>query len=69
MAAELRLTWASSQVFDVDLLLLHARRLPDQTRVVVRVPVGGAHGVFIVAAAVDVAYAPGETSHFSRLFS
>lgn len=43
---------------DVDLLLLHARRLSHQTRVVVGAAVGGAHGVLVVAAAVDVADAP-----------
>lgn len=56
----LSLTGAPAQVFDIDLLLLHARRLSDQTGVVVGVPVGGAHGVFIVPAAVDVTYAPEE---------
>jgi len=54
------LTGAAAQVPDVDLLLLHARRLADQTRVVVRVAVGGAHRVLIVAAAVDVTDAPEE---------
>lgn len=52
------LTCAPAQVFDIDLLLLHAGRLSDQTRVVVGVPVGGAHRVLVVTAAVDVAYAP-----------
>lgn len=56
----LSLTGAPAQVFDVDLLLLHARRLSDQTGVVVGVPVGGADRVFVVAAAVDVTYAPEE---------
>lgn len=54
-----RLTCTPAQVFDVDLLLLHAGRLSDQTRVVVGVPVGGADRVVVVAAAVDVAYTPG----------
>lgn len=54
------LTRASAQVFDIDLLLLHARRLPDQTGVVVGVSVSGTHRVFIVTAAVDVTYAPEE---------
>lgn len=53
------LTCTPAQVFDVDLLLLHAGRLPDQTGVVVGRPVGGAHRVVVVAAAVDVADAPG----------
>ena len=56
-------------MFDVDLLLLHARRLPHQTGVVVGVPVGGTHRVFVVAAAVDVAYAPEERSRGSGWFS
>lgn len=47
-------------MFDVDLLLLHARRLSDQAGVVVGVPVGGAHGVLVVTAAVDVTDAPEE---------
>ena len=54
------LTGAPAQVFDVDLLLLHTRRLSDQTGVVVGVPVGGTHRVLVVPAAVDVTYAPGE---------
>lgn len=54
-----RLTCTPAQVFDVDLLLLHARGLSDQTGVVVGAAVGGAHGVQVVAAAVDVADAPG----------
>lgn len=54
-----RLTCTPAQVFDVDLLLLHAGRLTDQTGVVVGRPVGGAHRVVVVAAAVDVADAPG----------
>lgn len=53
-----RLTCTPAQVLDVDLLLLHARRLSDQARVVVGAPVGGAHGVLVVAAAVDVADTP-----------
>lgn len=52
------LTWTPAQVFDVDLLLLHAGRLPDQTGVVVGVAVGGAHRVLVVTAAVDVTYTP-----------
>lgn len=56
-AAEL-LTCAPAQVLDIDLLLLHAGRLSDQTGVVVGVPVGGADRVLVVAAAVDVADAP-----------
>lgn len=55
---EVFLTWTPAQVFDVDLLLLHAGRLPDQTGVVVGVAVGGAHRVLVVAAAVDVTYTP-----------
>lgn len=55
------LTGAPAQVFDVDLLLLHARRLSDQAGVVVGVPVGGAHWVLIVTAAVDVTDAPEES--------
>ena len=51
-------TCTPAQVFDVDLLLFHAGRLSDQTRVVVGVAVGGAHGVLVVAAAVDVADTP-----------
>lgn len=51
-------TWTPAQVFDVDLLLLHARRLPDQTGVVVGIAVGGTHRVLVVATAVDVAYTP-----------
>lgn len=45
-------------MFDIDLLLLHARGLSDQAGVVVGVSVSGAHRVFIVTAAVDVTYAP-----------
>lgn len=59
------LTGAPAQVFDVDLLLLHARRLSDQTGVVVGVSVGGTHWVLVVTAAVDVTYAPEERSHES----
>lgn len=55
---EVFLTWTPAQVFDVDLLLLHAGGLPDQTGVVVGVAVGGAHRVLVVAAAVDVTYTP-----------
>lgn len=61
------LTGASAQVFDVDLLLLHTRRLSDQTGVVVGVSVGSTDGVFIVTAAVDVTYAPEERSHVSTV--
>lgn len=53
------LTEAPSQVFDVYLLLLHARSLSDQARVVVGVSICGADRVFVVAAAVNVANAPG----------
>lgn len=63
------LTWTPAQVFDVNLLLLHTRRLSDQTRVVVGVPVGGTHRVFVVTAAVDVTYAPEERSRVSGWFS
>lgn len=56
-------------MFDVNLLLLHARRLSDQTGVVVGVPVGGAHGVFVVPAAVDVTYAPEEGNDESAFWS
>lgn len=56
------LTWTPAQVFDVDLLLLHAGRLSDQTGVVVGVPVGGAHRVLVVTATVDVTDAPEERS-------
>lgn len=51
-------TWTPAQVFDVNLLLLHARRLPDQTGIVVGVAVGGTHRVLVVATAVDVTYTP-----------
>lgn len=40
-------------MFDIYLLLFHAGRLSHETRVVVRVSICAAHGVFIVAAAVD----------------
>lgn len=64
------LTWTSAQVFDVNLLLLHAGRLPDQTGVVVGVAVGGAHRVLVVTAAVNVTYTPegGEGTGASRRF-
>lgn len=65
----LRLTGAPAQVFDVDLLLLHARRLSDQTGVVVGVSVSGTHGVLVVAAAVDVTYAPEEEEARQHRFS
>lgn len=52
------LTCTPAQVFDIDLLLLHARRLADQTRVVVGVPVSGTNWVFVVTATVDVTYTP-----------
>lgn len=51
-------TWTPAKVFDIDLLLLHAGRLPHQAGIVVGVAVGCAHRVLIVAAAVDVTYAP-----------
>lgn len=57
---KLSLTGTSAQVFDIDLLLLHTRRLSDQTGVVVRVSVCGAHRVLVVTAAVDVTDAPEE---------
>lgn len=51
-------TWTPAQVFDINLLLLHARRLPDQTGIVVGIAVSGTNRVLVVATAVDVTYTP-----------
>lgn len=55
----INLTEAPAQVLDVDLLLLHTRRLSDQTGIVVGGSIGGTHRVLVVTTAVNVADAPG----------
>lgn len=56
------LTCAEAQMINIDLLLFHAGRLSNQTRVGIRVSICGTHRVLIVTAAINVTDAPESTT-------